>query len=102
KVVDQWLGRRSVGAAEVHAVASAAAPSIGSPVAPPLQSFTQLEPKSSQPASRQTPPKPVPFVCEDDVRAAILSHSKIVVDKRTIITPSARDLAEANDTFITL
>jgi ethanolamine utilization cobalamin adenosyltransferase len=39
-------------------------------------------------------------VCEDDVRAAVQAKSKIVVGKKTIITPSARELAEANDIFI--
>jgi acetaldehyde dehydrogenase (acetylating) len=99
KVVDQWLGRRSVGAAEVRSVAAAAS-AVPAPVAPPLQSFTQLEAKPSEPRVEKAPRKPVPFVCEDDVRAAITSHSKIVVGKKTIITPSARELAEANDIFV--
>jgi len=93
KVVDQWLGHRSVGAAQVQAAPAA-------PVAPPLSSFRQLEPNPtvSEPAK---PSKPVAFVCEDDVRGAIRSHSKIVIGKKTIVTPSARDLADANDIFLT-
>jgi len=97
KVIDQWLGARSVGAAEI-------APAVAAPVAPPLKSFTQLEPKPTavitSSGSERAPAKPVAFVCEDDVRTAMLSHSKIVIGKKTIITPSARDLAEANDIFI--
>jgi ethanolamine utilization cobalamin adenosyltransferase len=42
----------------------------------------------------------VGFVGEDDVRAAIQSNSKILIGKKTIITPSARDLAHASDIFI--
>jgi len=42
------------------------------------------------PKAEKKESRPVPFVCEDDVRAAILSHSRIVVGKKTIITPSAR------------
>jgi acetaldehyde dehydrogenase (acetylating) len=43
--------------------------------------------------------RPVDFVCEDDVREAIRHNRRIVVGARTIVTPSARDLAEANGTF---
>jgi len=42
---------------------------------------------------------PVPFVCEEDVRAAISQQRKIVIGERTIITPAARDLAEAHRIF---
>ena len=39
------------------------------------------------------------FVCEDDVRKAITRHEKILIDKKTIITPAARDLASDNKIF---
>ena len=35
------------------------------------------------------------FVCEDDVRRAIRSNNKIFIGAKTIITPSARELANA-------
>jgi ethanolamine utilization cobalamin adenosyltransferase len=35
----------------------------------------------------------VSFVCEDDVRRARTKGEKIYVNKKTIITPAARDLA---------
>ncbi len=38
----------------------------------------------------------VSFVCEEDVRQAIKLNRKITVGERTIITPAARDLAEAH------
>jgi acetaldehyde dehydrogenase (acetylating) len=95
KVVDQWLsGHRTPGPSLASRPAS--------PVAPPLESFRQLDPVAAEPpklVGKES--KPVPFVCEDDVRSAILSHSKITVGKKTIITPSARELAEANDVFAT-
>jgi hypothetical protein len=55
---------------------------------------------------KQTP-KPAPsngkravdFVCEDDVRRAIQSGEKIYVGARTIITPAARDMGEAEEVF---
>ena len=38
--------------------------------------------------------EPVPFVCEDDVRQALNAGRTISVGRRTIVTPSARDLAQ--------
>jgi hypothetical protein len=68
------------------------------PLAPPLSSFQELEPAKKPAEKKET--KPVGFVCEDDVRAAIRANSKIVVGKKTIITPSARELAETSDVFV--
>ena len=42
----------------------------------------------------------VPFVCEEDVKQAIKLSRKILVGERTIITPSARDLGEAQRVFV--
>jgi hypothetical protein len=39
------------------------------------------------------------FVCEEDVRQAMRANRKIVIGERTIVTPAARDLAEANRVF---
>lgn len=53
--------------------------------------------RSPEPAPAEAP-KPVAvtdFVCEDDVRQAIRNQSKIYIGARTIITPSARELANA-------
>ena len=81
-VVDQWLGRKT-----------------SAPAAPPLSSYRDLQPEAAKPAPAKNPGS-VPFVCEDDVRNAIQGHSRIVISKKTIITPSARELGEANDVFI--
>ena len=95
QIVDQWLGGR---------ITSSSRDMIPAPIpatpaaAPPLSSYTQLEPPKAK--AEKTESKPVGFVCEDDVRAAVQAKSKIVVGKKTIITPSARELAEANDIFI--
>jgi acetaldehyde dehydrogenase (acetylating) len=43
---------------------------------------------------------PVDFVCEDDVRAAVRAGRKLVIGEKTIITPSARDLGDAQKVFI--
>jgi len=43
---------------------------------------------------------PAAFVCEEDVRAALKAGRKVVVDEKTIVTPSARDLGEAQKVFV--
>jgi acetaldehyde dehydrogenase (acetylating) len=43
---------------------------------------------------------PAAFVCEDDVRAALKAGRKVVIDEKTIVTPSARDLGEAQKVFV--
>jgi acetaldehyde dehydrogenase (acetylating) len=43
---------------------------------------------------------PVAFVCEEDVRAALKDGRKVVIDEKTIVTPSARDLGEAQKVFV--
>ena len=53
--------------------------------------------RTSEPPQPEAP-KPVAitdFVCEDDVRRAIRSNNKIFIGAKTIITPSARELANA-------
>ena len=45
-------------------------------------------------------PQPVDFVCEADVRDAIRENRKIYIGSRTIVTPSARDLAEPSDILV--
>jgi len=45
-------------------------------------------------------PQPVDFVCEADVRAAIRENRKIHIGPQTVVTPSARDLAEPSDILV--
>jgi acetaldehyde dehydrogenase (acetylating) len=42
----------------------------------------------------------VDFVCEDDVRAAVRAGRKLVIGEKTIVTPAARDLGEAQKVFV--
>ena len=55
--------------------------------------------RSPEPAAAPAPPAPpvtiVDFVCEDDVRQAIRANRKIFIGPKTIVTPSARELANA-------
>jgi len=45
-------------------------------------------------------PPVVNFVCEADVRAAIQERRKIRIGPKTIVTPSARDLAGPFDILV--
>jgi acetaldehyde dehydrogenase (acetylating) len=47
------------------------------------------------------PEPPAAFVCEDDVRMALKLGRRIAVGERTIITPAARDMGEAQGVFLT-
>jgi acetaldehyde dehydrogenase (acetylating) len=50
---------------------------------------------------RDAPPEaPVEFVCEDDVRSAVQAGRKLLIDEKTILTPSARDLGETHKVFV--
>jgi acetaldehyde dehydrogenase (acetylating) len=60
-------------------VAAAAAPARSSPVTPPVVET------------------PAVFLCEDDVRQAVKEGRTLLVSEKTIITPAARDLANAHN-----
>ena len=76
--IDQFLGSRGY---RTPAASESSTPSeattLSAPAAPPLD-----------------------FVCEDDVRAAIREKRKIYIGPRTIVTPSARDLAGPSDILV--
>ncbi|MYN64841.1 MAG: aldehyde dehydrogenase family protein [Acidobacteria bacterium] len=83
------LDRRLVAervAALVDAPAAAGAPVPPSP--------------TRDPGRAAGPPTAVPFVCEEDVRAAIRESRPIVIGERTIVTPAARDLAATHGVFV--
>jgi acetaldehyde dehydrogenase (acetylating) len=79
EVVDRFLSRRTVGQAS-----------------PPVN------PTPPQPSTPPPDSSPSDFVCEADVRAAIRENRKIYVGPKTILTPSARDLAEPSDILVML
>jgi hypothetical protein len=56
--------------------------------------------KTPPPPPTAPPPKAAEFVCEADVRQAIKENRKIYVGPKTIVTPSARDLANAGDILV--
>jgi acetaldehyde dehydrogenase (acetylating) len=81
--IDQFLASRGYRPAEASATAAAK----GAPTAP-----APPPPAAGEP--------PLDFVCEDDVRAAIRAGRKLLIGEKTIVTPAARDLGEAQKVFV--
>ncbi len=52
------------------------------------------------PESKPERPRAVDFVSEDDVRLALRAGTKIHIDRKTIVTPAARDYGTTHDVFI--
>jgi acetaldehyde dehydrogenase (acetylating) len=52
------------------------------------------------PAPDQSEAAVVDFVCEEDVRQALKAKRTILIGEKTIVTPSARDLADAHRVFV--
>lgn len=65
----------------------------------PNRGAAEPSPVKPHPAP-STPVEIVDFVCEDDVRRAIAQSKKIFIGAKTIVTPSAHDLARNSDTLV--
>jgi hypothetical protein len=69
-----------------------------------LSSDKQKGPPEPASAPEALPPAPqvkvAAFVSEDDVRSAIERREKIFIGPKTIVTPSARDLAGFYEVFV--
>jgi acetaldehyde dehydrogenase (acetylating) len=95
--------------------------SVSAPVAAPVRARAGLAPEAlgqridqfltsrgipTPPGAAPSAPPPSPnaraaeFVCEDDVRQALRAGLKILLDGRSIVTPSARDLGEEKRVFV--
>jgi acetaldehyde dehydrogenase (acetylating) len=92
QAVDRYLAARGINTAATSSVAAEvvdrflAAKANPASVAPKLDRIPDVQ--------------PVNFVCEDDVRQAIRDGRKIYIRPKTIITPSARDLAAPGDILV--
>jgi acetaldehyde dehydrogenase (acetylating) len=73
---------------------------IGGPAGPAIAAPAGSSPSAAS-ASAQAAEPPAAFVCEDDVRMALKLGKRIAVGDRTIITPAARDIGEAQGVFST-
>jgi acetaldehyde dehydrogenase (acetylating) len=96
QVVDKFLARR--GQAPVAPAPSPVAPTPAPVVPPPAPACGCGAPARETPAA--PPPAIVDFVCEEDVRNAIRHSRKIYIGPKTIVTPSARDLASPSDILV--
>ena len=83
--------------AVAHAIERFLAKKSGKPV-PAAPVAAKPAPAAAPPVTRPKP-RPVDFVSEEEIRAAIKRKEKIVIGSKTIITPAARDLAAQHDVF---
>lgn len=75
-------------------------PKLQPPHAPPQEVKTIVHEVTPENAvQKPVPIATVDFVSEDDVRRAVASGQKIYISKKTILTPSARDLGEEKEVF---
>ena len=72
-------------------------PPQAAPVAEVKTVVHEITPENA--VQKPVPIKTVDFVSEDDVRKAIENGEKIYISKKTILTPSARDLGEEKEVF---
>ena len=94
--VERYLAKRGV---------EPAPPGISSVVDRFIASKRAPSAPATDPSSPLAQPEPSPvtiadFVCEEDVRKAIGQSQKIYVGPKTIVTPSARDMALRSDTLV--
>lgn len=99
KIVDTFLRNRpEIAAAEESAKPLPTPPRHSeAPEAPAKE--TIIHHVYAEPVVEKGPPQPVDFVSEDDVRRAVARGEKIYINKKTILTPSARDLGEEKEVF---
>jgi len=95
--IDTFLAGR--GLVQTTPVVVKALTSSPSPPAASLAFLSTAAPAAQSVAPVQTEAA-VDFVCEDDVRQAMDTDRRIVVNERTIITPAARDLGESRRIFV--
>ncbi len=84
--IERFLAEKKTGAAAAPAPPKAAVPQAAAAAVPQV---------AYQPKAR-----PVDFVSEAEIRAALRRKEKILVGKKTIITPAARDLAQEYDILV--
>lgn len=89
-IVDSFLSKK---------MAEAPAPVPPKPVVQPEIKTIVHEITSENAVQKPVPIAAAEFVSEDDVRRAVASGQKIYISKKTILTPSARDLGEEKEVF---
>ena len=99
--IDEFLGSRGFRspASERGPGPRAGSADQGDELSPPgaPQGNSPSDGRDAAPWTESAPP--LEFVCEEDVRRAILAGRKLVVSERAIVTPSARDLGDQHHVF---
>jgi acetaldehyde dehydrogenase (acetylating) len=98
--IDQFLASRL--RADLSAVLSAAAP--GAKAEAPPGAKAEASPGVPEASGAKEggfgTGRPAEFVCEEDVRQAVRTGQRILLNSRSIVTPAARDLGEEKHVFI--
>ncbi len=92
-IVDSFLSKK---------IAQTPPPEVQKPeIVPEVKAIVhEITPENA--VQKPIPLETVDFVSEDDVRRAVDNGQKIYISKKTILTPSARDLGEEKDVFATI
>ncbi len=90
-IVDSFLSKK---------LAETPEPAVPTPAAEVKTVVHEITPENA--VQKPVPIKTVDFVSEDDVRKAIENGEKIYISKKTILTPSARDLGEEKEVFASI
>jgi acetaldehyde dehydrogenase (acetylating) len=98
EAVERYLASRGIRVSAGAAAAEAVDKFLAGRAAPPPACACEKPPEPAAPpppppAPPDAPPPVVDFVCEEDVRRALREARKIYIGPKTIVTPSARDLA---------
>ena len=96
-IVDSFLSKKM---SEMPAPVPEPSTPVAHPVAvqPEVKTIVhEITPENA--VQKPVPITPVDFVSEDDVRQAINKGQKIYISKKTILTPSARDLGQEKEVF---
>jgi acetaldehyde dehydrogenase (acetylating) len=95
KRIDEFLGSRGY-RGEGRTDIARPAPVVTTPAVEAAHDGTDTKVAVPDGAGAQPADVPLEFVCEEDVRQAIRAGRKLLVSERAIVTPAARDLAEAH------
>jgi len=111
--IDQFLSSRGYtppagtsgggrGASAPPADNASRSPFAGSEPAASVGAVRPAVPAAGESSDKATPAgdAPTDFVCEEDVRLALRAGKKLVIGEKTIVTPAARDLGDANKVFV--
>lgn len=97
-IVDSFLSKKIAETPQPKPQQNRPAPTPEPAPAPAVTTVVhEITPENA--VQKPVPIKPEDFVSEDDVRRAIANGAKIYISKKTILTPSARDLGEEKDVF---